>query len=118
MKNQKSAAPAVLPLTGKSRWKQIEPFCPFSRETFRKLYNEGKAPSPERLGIRCTFFDNAELHRWLADPVRYRVNQPTPISTPVDTNEIALVQEEAISERVRKQKTRDEALKTDGKEGE
>jgi hypothetical protein len=25
------------------------------------------------MGIRCTFYDNAEIHRWLADPVNYRV---------------------------------------------
>lgn len=64
-----------LPLTGKSRWRQFAPFCPVSREKFRQLYIAGKAPQPERLGVRCTFFDNRELHRWLEDPVSYRVNK-------------------------------------------
>lgn len=65
----------VLPLTGKSRWRQFQEFCPFSRETFRKLSLEGRAPQPERMGIRCTFYDNRELHRWLADPVNYRAEE-------------------------------------------
>ena len=61
-----------LPQHGKSRWRQIKPFIPCSREKFRQLELEGKAPKRERLGIRCTFYDNAEVHKWLADPVNYR----------------------------------------------
>ncbi len=72
---QKQATPATLPLTGKSRWSRIAKFSPVSRETFRKLSKEGKAPKPERMGVRCTFFDNAELHRWLADPINYRAGE-------------------------------------------
>jgi prophage regulatory protein len=68
-------APDVLPLTGKSRWSVVKKFSPISRETFRKLSVQGRAPQPERMGVRCTFYDNAELHRWLADPVNYRVTQ-------------------------------------------
>jgi predicted DNA-binding transcriptional regulator AlpA len=67
--------PEVLPLTGKSRWSQIKKFSPVCRETFRRLSKEGRAPQPERLGVRCTFYDNRELHRWLADPVNYRIDQ-------------------------------------------
>lgn len=67
--------PAVLPLHGKSRWSQIKQFSPVCRETFRKLSKAGKAPPAERMGIRCTFYDNAELHRWLSDPINYRVDQ-------------------------------------------
>jgi predicted DNA-binding transcriptional regulator AlpA len=66
--------PETLPLTGKSRWSQIKKFSPVSRETFRKLYKQGRAPQPERLGIRCTYFDNQELHRWLADPGTYQTD--------------------------------------------
>lgn len=73
MQKDKQTTPAVLPLTGKSRWRTIAKFSPVSRETFRKLSKEGRAPQPERLGIRCTYFDNTELHKWLADPVNYRV---------------------------------------------
>lgn len=68
-------APAVLPLSGKSRFSAIKKFLPISREKFRQLGKEGKAPQPERMGIRCTYYDNQELHRWLSDPVNYRVKQ-------------------------------------------
>ncbi|WP_297325603.1 transcriptional regulator [Nitrosomonas sp.] len=72
-KNKSGVTPEVLPLTGKSRYKKFAPFSPVSREKFRQLSLEGKAPQPERMGIRCTFYDNAELHKWLADPINYRV---------------------------------------------
>ena len=65
--------PAVLPLTGKSRYSTFSAFCPFSREKFRQLAKAGKAPQPERMGVRCTYYDNAELHRFLADPINYVV---------------------------------------------
>lgn len=71
-KKQQPQEPAILPLTGKSRWSQAKKFLPVSREKFRQLSKEGKAPRPERLGIRCTFYDNQELHKWLKDPVSYR----------------------------------------------
>ncbi len=64
--------PEVLPATGKSRFSQFKKFLPISKEKFRQLSKEGKAPQPERMGIRCTFYDNGELHRWLADPINYR----------------------------------------------
>lgn len=69
---EQNVAPEALPITGKSRWSKIAKFSPVSRETFRKLSLEGKAPKPERLGIRCTYYDNVELHKWLADPINYR----------------------------------------------
>ena len=64
--------PRTLPAIGKSRWKDIEEFCPFSREKFRQLSKAGRAPQPERMGIRITYYCNKELHRWLADPLNYR----------------------------------------------
>jgi len=67
-------ASAVLPVTGKSRWSRIKNFSHISRETFRKLSKQGKAPQPERMGIRCTYYDNQELHKWLADPAGYSVD--------------------------------------------
>ena len=73
MKEGYNPSPAVLPLTGKSRWSQFKKFSPVSRETFRQLSLAGKAPQPERMGIRCTYYDNQELHRWLSDPVNYSV---------------------------------------------
>lgn len=66
-------APATLPATGKSRFSNFKPYCPFSREKFRQLARDGKAPQPERMGVRCTYYDNGELHRFLADPINYRV---------------------------------------------
>ncbi|MCB1976385.1 MAG: transcriptional regulator [Nitrosomonas sp.] len=70
---QQIQTPAVLPLSGKSRFSQFKKFSPVSKEKFRQLSKEGRAPQPERMGIRCTFYDNQELHRWLKDPVNYRV---------------------------------------------
>lgn len=64
--------PPAIPATGKSRWKSIKPFAPYSRETFRRLEKEGRAPKSERMGTRITFWDNAEVHRWLLDPANYR----------------------------------------------
>ncbi len=71
--NPQFLKPEILPLTGKSRWSAFAKFSPISRETFRKLSLQGRAPKPERMGIRCTFYDNGELHRWLADPINYHV---------------------------------------------
>lgn len=64
--------PETLPSIGKSRWSKFAKFSPVSREKFRTLSKDGKAPQPERIGTRCTFYDNGELHRWLADPVNYK----------------------------------------------
>ncbi len=69
---QQLPSPETLPATGKSRFSQFKKFIPISKEKFRQLSKEGKAPQPERMGIRCTFYDNQELHRWLADPINYR----------------------------------------------
>ena len=69
------AEPVTLPVDGMSRWNQIAPFAPISRERFRQLSNQGRAPQPVRLGIRCTMYSNRELHRWLADPVNYRAEK-------------------------------------------
>ena len=70
------AAPAALPTlpaVRTSRWDTLSRFVPISRETWRKLVNAGKAPAPVRLSERCTMYQNAEVHRWLADPAGYRV---------------------------------------------
>lgn len=69
----KKAAPSpeVLPLTGKSRWSGFKKFSPVSLGTFLTLSKQKRAPQPERLGSRCTFYDNAELHKWLSNPAGY-----------------------------------------------
>lgn len=71
-KYQQLPTPETLPAIGKSRFLQFKKFIPVSREKFRQLSRAGRAPQPERMGIRCTFYDNAELHRWLSDPINYR----------------------------------------------
>lgn len=73
--NQELPKPEVLPATGKSRFSQFKKFIPVSKEKFRQLSKAGRAPQPERMGIRCTFYDNGELHRWLADPINYRAGK-------------------------------------------
>ena len=64
----------VIPPTGKSRWSQIKPFIPVSMEKFRLLSNEGLAPPRIKIGERIAMYDNAELHRWLAEPAGYRAS--------------------------------------------
>ena len=62
-----------LPKMGMSRLKQIQPFLPISREKFRQLVREHKAPQPIYLGSRCAMYKNEELHKFLADPVNYLI---------------------------------------------
>lgn len=66
----------TLPADGLSSWNQIAPFLPFSREKFRQLVLAGKAPQPVRFSERCTAYRNAEVHRWLADPLNYTTELP------------------------------------------
>jgi prophage regulatory protein len=61
----------TLPADGLSRWSQIAPFSPFSREKFRQLVIAGKAPQPVKFSERCTAYQNRELHRFFADPLNY-----------------------------------------------
>ena len=72
----------ALPLVGLSRWDQIAPFVGVSRETWRKRCLEGRAPQPIQLTLRCTVWKNDEVHRWMADPLGYRVPKSTPHSAP------------------------------------
>ena len=60
-----------LPTVGKLRWKQFAKFLPVSRETWRKLSHEGKAPPPIRFSVRCTMWDAGEVRRWISDPMGY-----------------------------------------------
>lgn len=67
-------APESLPLDGFSRWNDLEPFLPFSRETARQRELAGRFPKRVQLGsTRCVGWPNRELHRWLADPANYRM---------------------------------------------
>lgn len=67
------AATPILPHIGRSKFSQIEPFIGMCRESWRKLGLAGKAPRPIRLTSSCSLYDNAEVHRWIADPAGYGV---------------------------------------------
>jgi hypothetical protein len=71
MLSKSTNQPLTLPMIGMSRWTQIKIFIPFSKEKFRLLSLEKKAPQPKRMGIRCTFYSNQEIHRFLEDPLNY-----------------------------------------------
>lgn len=64
----------ILPRVGLSKWAQIAPFIPVCRESWRKLGLAGKAPQPIRMSRTCSVYSNAEVHRWLADPLGYRAD--------------------------------------------
>jgi predicted DNA-binding transcriptional regulator AlpA len=78
VKNTPAAADAsqpaepTLPRIGRSKFSQIEPFIGMCRESWRKLGIAGKAPRPIRLTSSCSLYDNAEVHRWIANPADYR----------------------------------------------
>jgi prophage regulatory protein len=61
-----------LPIDGFSRQRQVLQFFPASRETWRKLVLEGRAPQPIHISPRFTAYSNAELHKFFADPLSYR----------------------------------------------
>ncbi|MFM0453901.1 transcriptional regulator [Paraburkholderia nemoris] len=58
---------------GLSRFKQIQPYLPVSRETWRLLGKAGRAPQPIRVNPRCTVWHNDEVLAWLADPAGFKV---------------------------------------------
>ena len=70
---QATATPTpTLPTVGMSRFKQIQPFLPISREKFRQMVRALEAPQPVRLSTTCVMYKNEELHKFLADPLNYR----------------------------------------------
>lgn len=72
MKRDEAAqSKGVLPTIGLSTWRQIAPYLPIGRETWRKLCIAGKAPKPIRLSEKCTVYSNIEVHKWLQDPLGY-----------------------------------------------
>ncbi|MEI7294030.1 transcriptional regulator [Paraburkholderia tropica] len=73
MAKQVSAArSATLPMEGFSRWNDLAPFIPFSRETLRQHELAGKFPRRQHLTKRCAIWSNREVHRWFEDPINYR----------------------------------------------
>lgn len=65
-----------LPKAGLGRWRDIAPFVGVSRDTWRILIKEGKAPAGRRLSERCTLYDFAAVHAWIHDSVNYRAGEP------------------------------------------
>ena len=61
-----------LPINGLSRWSILKNYIPFSKEKFRQLQMQGKAPQPIRMGTRCTFYKNEEIHKFLNNPLDYK----------------------------------------------
>lgn len=64
--------PLELPKTGLFRFRQFVHYLPFSRETWRLLVADGRAPQPLKMSQRCTVWRAEDIHTWLADPVHYR----------------------------------------------
>lgn len=64
--------PKELPTDGMSRYSALSSFIPVSREKWRTLVREGKAPQKIRLSNRCVMYRNSEVHEWLKDPLNYR----------------------------------------------
>ncbi|WP_206002897.1 helix-turn-helix transcriptional regulator [Paraburkholderia polaris] len=78
--NKAKRTPRALPLlpnldafpeTGRSRWRDIEPFVRYSREWARQHEMAGRFPKRQHMG-RTALWENSEIKRWLADPVNYR----------------------------------------------
>ncbi|WP_080436350.1 helix-turn-helix transcriptional regulator [Burkholderia ubonensis] len=66
--------PQALPLDGFTRWADLKRIVPLSHESVRLRERAGRFPRRVQLGsARCVGWPNRELHRWLADPVGYRV---------------------------------------------
>jgi prophage regulatory protein len=63
----------TMPRSGLGRWRTFGRFVGVSREKWRQLVLEGKAPQPIRMGVRCSLYEYAQIHEWLADPLNYRV---------------------------------------------
>jgi prophage regulatory protein len=71
VKLAKKGVPTTLPTVGMCRWDTLSHFVPISRESWRKLVDAGRAPTPVKLSERCTMYPNPEVHRWLAGPAGY-----------------------------------------------
>ena len=71
MKNQ--PVNKELPTDGMSRYRALSSFIPVSREKWRTLVREGRAPQPITLSSRCVMYRNSDVHEWLKDPLNYRV---------------------------------------------
>jgi prophage regulatory protein len=62
----------AFPTTGYSRWRDLVPFVRFSREWVRLQEAAGRFPRGVRASAKLVVWPNAEIKRWLADPLNYR----------------------------------------------
>ncbi|WP_253947389.1 helix-turn-helix transcriptional regulator [Paraburkholderia xenovorans] len=58
---------------GLSRFNDIKPYLPVSRETWRLMVIAGSAPQLIRLKPRSTVWHNDEVNAWLANPAAFKV---------------------------------------------
>lgn len=70
-KKQNESQATMPPDVGYSRFRQIAPFLPFGRDMWIELVKAKKAPPPIRISSRCVCYSNAQVHRFLADPLNY-----------------------------------------------
>ncbi|CAG9208511.1 helix-turn-helix transcriptional regulator [Burkholderia gladioli] len=62
----------AFPTIGYSRWRDLAPFVRFSREWVRLQEAAGRFPRGTRASTTLVVWPNAEIKRWLADPLNYR----------------------------------------------
>lgn len=62
----------ILPECGFVRWKQLQHILPFSREHWRKLIVEHRAPTPIKHGSRCVMFRVEDIREFLSDITNYK----------------------------------------------
>ena len=95
MKENRShfSIPSNFPIDGLSRWKQLAPFMPISKETFRKMVKAGRAPQPLQLSQRCTCYSNKEMHQFFQDVLNYKYEMPIALEHDVNIGEITTIKE-------------------------
>ncbi len=69
------ASPLTLPLIGHTRWEKLKYFVAFSRTTMSEYEEAGRFPKRVQLSPRCVAWPNSELHRYFADPEKYRAEK-------------------------------------------
>ncbi|SPY08409.1 helix-turn-helix transcriptional regulator [Oligella urethralis] len=57
---------------GLYRWKELEEHLPIGRDFWHRRVKQGKAPSPIRIGTRCTLWRGSDVMEWLKNPETYQ----------------------------------------------
>ena len=71
--NKNTNTTTELPLKGLSRFEQIKPYIGMSRSSFLALVEQKKAPQPQRLSQRMSVYRNEDVHRFIQDPLNFKV---------------------------------------------